>query len=111
MDQREMAALLAAHGDGPIHGWFHRYRAQHLDGAEIEPIGDPILRPPTCFIAGAEDIVRFFVPGTDLFADPGASCADHRGTTLVAGVGHWVQQEDPGATNAALDAFVASLGS
>lgn len=110
MDATEMGAILAVHGDQPTHGWFNRYRAQHLDGAQIEPVGEPILSQPTCFIAGAEDIVRHFVPGMDLFADPGASMADYRGTTLIDGVGHWVQQEAPEATNAALEAFVASLG-
>lgn len=109
MNDDEISAILAVHGDGPIHGWFHRYRAQALDGAEIEAAGDPILAQPTCFIAGSDDIVRHFVPGTDLFADPGAACDDYRGTTLIDGIGHWVQQEAPEATNAALQEFVSSL--
>lgn len=110
MNEHEISAMLAAHGDGPIHGWFHRYRAQRLDGAEIEPLGDPVLRQPSCFIAGSDDIVRHFVPGIDLFADSGSSRADDRGTTLVDGAGHWVQQEAPEVTNAALEAFLGSLG-
>lgn len=109
MNAAEIDSMLAVHGDGPIHGWFHRYRAQYLDGAEIEPIGDPILQQPTCFIAGEDDVVRHFVPGADLFADADGSCADYRGTTLVGGAGHWVQQEAPAATNAALEAFISSL--
>ena len=109
MNAGEIAAMLAAHGDGPIHGWFHRYRAQHLDGDEIEGVGDPVLAQPSCFIAGADDIVRSFVPGVDLFADAGAACADFRGSTLVEGTGHWIQQEAPAATNRALEAFVGSL--
>ncbi len=109
MNAEEIDAMLHVHGDGPIHGWFHRYRAQHLDGDDIEPIGDPVLAQPTCFIAGADDIVRHFVPGMDLFADPGEACGDHRGTTLVDGGGHWVQQEAPDRTNQALAAFLATL--
>jgi pimeloyl-ACP methyl ester carboxylesterase len=34
---------------------------------------------------------------------------DHRGSTIVAGAGHWVQQESPHEVNAALVAFLHSL--
>ena len=49
------------------------------------------------------------VPGGDLFADAGMACTDFRGTTIVEGAGHWVQQEAPDAVNAALDVFLATL--
>jgi pimeloyl-ACP methyl ester carboxylesterase len=34
---------------------------------------------------------------------------DLRGTTLIPGAGHWVQQEAPKETNDALLAFLAAL--
>jgi len=34
---------------------------------------------------------------------------DHRGTVLVDGAGHWVQQEAPGPVNAALIDFLRAL--
>jgi pimeloyl-ACP methyl ester carboxylesterase len=34
---------------------------------------------------------------------------DHRGTVLIEGAGHWVQQERPAEVNAALLEFVASV--
>ena len=34
---------------------------------------------------------------------------DFRGTTVVEGAGHWVQQEKPAETNAALLSFLASV--
>jgi len=49
------------------------------------------------------------VPGLDLYADPGSACADFRGSVIVPNVGHWVQQEAPAETNAALDAFLAGI--
>ena len=64
---------------------------------------------PSCFIAGALDPVRSMLPGSDLYADPGAGCTDFRGATIVDGVGHWVQQEAPAEVNAALDAFLDAL--
>jgi pimeloyl-ACP methyl ester carboxylesterase len=35
---------------------------------------------------------------------------DFRGTTTIEGAGHWVQQERPEETNAALLAFLSSVG-
>jgi pimeloyl-ACP methyl ester carboxylesterase len=35
---------------------------------------------------------------------------DFRGGTSVAGAGHWVQQESPGETNAALLKFLSDVG-
>ncbi len=102
--------VIDAHLNRPMHGAFHRYRAQALDGAEIEGVGSPTLAQPSCFIAGSRDIVRNFVPGMDLYADPGAAMADFRGTTLIEGAGHWVSQERPEETNAALAAFIDGLG-
>ena len=55
------------------------------------------------------DAVRHFLPGADLYADAGADCLDYRGTTLIEGAGHWVQQEAPLETNEALDQFFVSL--
>jgi pimeloyl-ACP methyl ester carboxylesterase len=64
---------------------------------------------PACFIAGERDPVRAFVPGMDLYADAGAACADFRGSTILPGIGHWVQQEAPAETNAALERFLKGL--
>ncbi len=50
------------------------------------------------------------MPDLDLFDFAPTFCTDFRGSTIIPGVGHWVQQEAPAATNAALDAFVDALG-
>jgi len=64
---------------------------------------------PSFFIAGERDPVRRFIPGLDLYQIAGAACSDFRGSVIVPRVGHWVQQEAPEATNAALDAFLAQI--
>ena len=39
----------------------------------------------------------------------GANCIDFRGSTIIEGEGHWIQQEAPEAVNAALLTFLTSL--
>jgi pimeloyl-ACP methyl ester carboxylesterase len=90
-------------------GALNRYRALTFDPAASADIIGATVDQPSCFIAGALDPVRAMLPGTDLYADPGASCTDFRGKTIVDGAGHWVHQEAPDAVNASLDAFLATL--
>lgn len=93
-------------------GWtgpFNRYRAQGYDAEQIGPLPDAELTQPATFIGGELDGVRRFVTGGDLYEFAGSACTDFRGSTIVPGVGHWVQQEAPDAVNTALDAFLASL--
>ena len=78
---------------------------RHGVGRHHRRSGDSASR----FIAGERDPVRAFIPGTDGYADPGAACTDFRGSTIVPGAGHWVHQERPAETNAALLAFLQSL--
>ncbi len=54
------------------------------------------IEVPVMFIAGAADWGYRQVPGA-LEAMETTACADYRGTHLIAGAGHWVQQEQPRA--------------
>ncbi len=105
------AVYVEAFAAGGWTGSLNRYRAQDLDAEQLGSLVDPspVLTQPTTFVGGEFDPVRRFVPGFDLFTMADANCADFRGATIVPGAGHWVQQEAPDATNAALDAFVDSL--
>ncbi|WP_404326670.1 alpha/beta fold hydrolase [Aerophototrophica crusticola] len=50
------------------------------------------------------------MPGMDKAVDNlPKTCRDFRGTTLVEGAGHWVQQEAPEEVNAALLSFLKGL--
>lgn len=109
MSPEKIAPVIAAFDDAPLHGLFNRYRAQGLDAQELPFLGDPMIAQPSCFIGGAQDIVRDFVPGVDIFQVAGEACDDFRGLTIIDGAGHWVQQEAPEETNAALEAFLNSL--
>jgi pimeloyl-ACP methyl ester carboxylesterase len=90
-------------------GAFNRYRALGPDVEANADITGATVAQPSCFIAGERDIVRAMIPGVDGFADPGSGCSDFRGSTIIPGAGHWVQQEAPAEVNAALKAFLAAL--
>ncbi len=91
------------------HGPLNRYRAQPFDAEDLGQLPDPNLGQPAAFIGGEHDPVRTFVEGVDVFEYAAMACDDFRGTTVVPGAGHWVQQEAPAETNAALDAFLETL--
>lgn len=94
---------------GGFRGPLNRYRAQNLDWEQLPQMANATIDQPSCFIAGTRDLVRYLVPGMDLFMAPGAFCTDFRGATLIEGEGHWVQQEAPGAVNEALLTFLRGL--
>ncbi len=105
-DLRVYSDALAAGGwRGPL----NRYRGADARFRANWAMENPDLVQPAAFIGGEFDPVRSFVPGVDVFSFAANSCADFRGTTIVPGVGHLVQQEAPDETNAALAAFVDSL--
>jgi pimeloyl-ACP methyl ester carboxylesterase len=60
---------------------------------------------PARFIGGTHDPVLVMMPPSV----QDGWLADDRGTVLVEGAGHWVQQEDPAATNAALLDFLDGI--
>ena len=94
---------------GGFRGPLNRYRAQGFDIEELVAIRGQTIQQPACFIGGGKDPVRHFVTGFDMYANPGAACDDFRGSTIIDGAGHWVQQEAPAETNAALKTFLSSL--
>ncbi|MDH3640878.1 MAG: alpha/beta hydrolase [Gammaproteobacteria bacterium] len=109
MTNKDMNVYLQAFARGGFRGPLNRYRAQKLDYEQLTELRGKVLDTPAYFVGGERDAVRNFVPGSDLYADPGAGCADFRGSTIIPSAGHWIQQEAPAATNEALDAFLETL--
>ena len=60
---------------------------------------------PVRFISGKSDWGTYQAPGA-LEKMETEACADYRGTYLIDGAGHWVQQEQPDAVNALLISFL-----
>jgi pimeloyl-ACP methyl ester carboxylesterase len=68
-----------------------------LDGAHVTM--------PSAFITGSLDPVNLMTPAALMEGH----ALDLRGTTVVEGAGHWVQQEAPDEVNEALLAFLGTL--
>ena len=109
LSEADLQVFVDAFTAGGLRGPFNRYRAQDIDAAELGPIPGKRVTQPAFFLAGAKDGVRKFIPGRDLYADPGAHCDDFRGALILPDIGHWVQQEAPALTNAALEGFLKGL--
>jgi pimeloyl-ACP methyl ester carboxylesterase len=109
MSEQDLQVFVEAFRAGGFRGPLNRYRAQNIDFAEMSAFAGKPVTQPSYFVAGERDAVRAFVPGMDLYANPGAGCTDFRGSLIVPDIGHWVQQEAPVATNAALEEFLKGL--
>jgi pimeloyl-ACP methyl ester carboxylesterase len=88
-------------------GAFNWYRCLDRNYALTAPWTGARIAPPALFMAGARDAflkapgIRAVVDNLDKFF------VDLRAKTIVAGAGHWLQQEAPAPVNAALTAFLA----
>jgi pimeloyl-ACP methyl ester carboxylesterase len=109
MSKEDLAVFVEAFRAGGFRGPLNRYRAQNIDFQDMADFTGKPVTQPSYFVAGERDAVRAFVPGMDLYANPGMGCTDFRGSVILPGVGHWVQQEAPLETNAALQEFLKGL--
>ena len=74
---------------------------EHLAAAKIEV--------PALFIAGEKDMVNGGATAAMLKGAMDPVMTDLRGIVIVPEMGHWIQQEDPAATNEALLSFLEAL--
>ena len=109
LSEQDLQVYSNAFTSGGFTGPLNRYRAVELDHADFSGYRNRHLSMPVCFIGGALDTIRDYVPGVDGYANPGAACDDFRGSTLIPGAGHWIQQEAPEETNTALLHFLEGL--
>jgi len=109
MSEEDLDHFVDAFEAGGFRCPINRYRCMERDWADLTEMSDARVRQPSFFIAGSRDLVRHLIPGVDLYADPGAHCADFRGQVILDGKGHWIQQEAPGEVTEALTGFLAEL--
>jgi pimeloyl-ACP methyl ester carboxylesterase len=86
-------------------GGINWYRNMDRNWELTERVADAKVTMPSLFIGGAFDPVLTMMPPAlmDGWLD------DHRGTVVVDGAGHWVQQEKAAEVNAALIDFIGQV--
>lgn len=109
MSDEDLSVYVDAFSRSGFRGPINRYRAQTIDDSDLTELIRKPLTQPAFFIGGEHDPVRAFIPGADLYAQPGKACNDFRGSVILDRIGHWVQQEAPDAVNNALEGFLAGL--
>lgn len=90
-------------------GGINYYRNFQRNWELTESIGRDTIKIPTLFLAGSEDMVIGHASQERLEGAMSRIAKDLRGVILLPGIGHWVQQEAPGATNEALLEFLKGL--
>lgn len=105
LGQDELGHYVAEFTRTGFTGGLNWYRNFDRNWELMAGVGDRNVTVPSLFIGGALDPVLVLNPPSVM----DGRLDDHRGTVLVDGAGHWVQQEAPGEVNAALVSFVAEV--
>jgi len=87
---------------------WYRNTTDPKGNAQLQMFFGRSIDVPCCFIAGKSDWGTYQSPGA-LQAMASSACADFRGIHLVAGAGHWVQQEQPVAVAELLIEFLGHI--
>jgi pimeloyl-ACP methyl ester carboxylesterase len=90
---------------GPI----NRYRNHDRDFAWLRPFDDRGIEQPALFIGGERDLVLTMFGRADVVAMMKSQLPGLRGADVLAGCGHWTQQERPDEVNARLLPWLAGL--
>ena len=108
LDEASLDANAAAFAATGFTGPLNFYRAMDTSWAAVPTLATPerALTMPAAFIAGEKDLVLAFTPKAGM-APP--LVTDLRLDVTIPGVGHWVQQEAPEETTAALLEFLGTL--
>ncbi len=89
---------------------WYRCSTDPKTASELQLFAGRAITVPAMFIAGGSDWGVYQKPG-DFEKMQAGACADLRGCHLIAGAGHWVQQEQADAVNHLLLEFLGGLAS
>lgn len=90
-------------------GGINYYRNFHRNWEITPQLTDKKIPIPTLFIAGTRDVVIAGATAERLQGGMARVVEDLRGVVLIPDIGHWVQQEAPAQTNAAMLEFLQGL--
>ncbi|HEY2145287.1 MAG TPA: alpha/beta hydrolase [Steroidobacteraceae bacterium] len=111
LSERELAVYSEEFSRTGFQGGLQWYRSATDSAAvaQLREFSGRRIDVPCCFIAGKSDWGTYQSPGA-LQAMSGAACSRFQGIHLVAGAGHWVQQEQPAAVSKLLIEFLRRGG-
>lgn len=110
LTEAELDVYSSEYGRTGFQGGLQGYRVgtDPRFSGELRAFSEMNIAQPAMFISGAKDWGTYQSPGA-LERMAGEVCTDYRGTRLVEGAGHWVQQERPEEVNALLAEFLRSV--
>lgn len=107
LSETELEAHAAEFERTGFTGALNRYRAMDRDWAELAPLAGAAIELPSLFVGGEHDAsLRWLADAVAAFPRtlPGL-----RGSHVLAGCGHWVQQERPDETSRLLVDWLDAL--
>ena len=105
--EADLDVFVAALVGGGFAGPLCYYRNLERDWEALGSHADRPLTAPALFIGGSHDIATNW--GREAIARAPERIANWLGSRVLAGAGHWLQQEQPAETNAALLEFLGAL--
>ncbi|MCZ6641040.1 MAG: alpha/beta hydrolase [Gammaproteobacteria bacterium] len=109
LTQADLDYYVAQFESTGFRGGVNYYRNFQRNWEITEHLADAKITVPTLFIAGEKDVVIGGATAPMLTSMMAGVVDDLRDVVLVPEIGHWIQQEDPVATNEALLKFLKSL--
>lgn len=109
LTEGDLAYYVQEFTDAGFRGGINYYRNFHRNWEITPQLADAKVRQPALFVAGARDLVIRGAGEPQLRELMGRAVNDLRDVILFPDAGHWVQQERPQETNAALIEFLKML--
>ena len=109
LTEEELDYYVQQFSDAGFRGGINFYRNIHRNWEITPQLADVQIAQPALFIAGEKDVVIRGATQEQLTAQMSRVNKDLRGVKLIPKIGHWVQQESPEETNAAMVEFLKAL--
>ena len=109
LTQPELDYYVQEFTESGFRGGINFYRNFHRNWEITPQLDGATIKQPVTFIAGTRDGVIRGANAGQLTTNMSRVATDLRGVTLIPNVGHWVQQEAPAETNAAILEFLKGL--
>lgn len=105
LSEAELEVYIEAFERTGFTGGLNWYRSMDRSWELTAPFAERRIEQPALFLTGERDPVRRFMPAEAMRG----WVTDLREEVVVAGAGHWVQQQEPEAVNDALLRFLGEL--